>query len=422
MSPTDHLDALRIAVASRNWVLVDLVIAGMEYESQNRAEAHEPVAHDPRCVVFQHGICTCALFKESTIECCDQAYVCPQSNDTECLVHGGFDNCCAHPDCPGNVQGLKVLAKEFWDSLTTPQTESFTESQVAEELGVTLPPATQWDSYEQCPVPHCKAQRGNPCVSGGYAPTGVLPGDPMDEPHKRRNLIRQNKDQECEVLREGTHSSPPVPTPPHLITTAKCFKIDCSMCDEVDEKVKELDHPADCKCVNPECLLRWMDRAKVKEVDDQEPEPDSCPNCHDPKDCTRGVNCACCKSRPKQAVCIRYNACKYPDHSAVASCIMPCPDPTCVLVKHEGNHLQGGHVKKAQDPAKYAAAKEEDARQLKIINDAIERYEAEAEAIANQAPYPHCDHCPRVKPNGMNANVCLFESHSVPCVHCQEAK
>lgn len=34
---------------------------------------------------------------------CPEAYVCPQSGETECLCHGGFDCCCSHPDCPGNT-------------------------------------------------------------------------------------------------------------------------------------------------------------------------------------------------------------------------------------------------------------------------------------------------------------------------------
>lgn len=34
---------------------------------------------------------------------CPEEYVCPGSGETECLCHGGFDNCCDHPDCPGNL-------------------------------------------------------------------------------------------------------------------------------------------------------------------------------------------------------------------------------------------------------------------------------------------------------------------------------
>jgi hypothetical protein len=41
------------------------------------------------------------------------------------------------------------------------------------------------------------------------------------------------------------------------------------MCDEADEKVKEVDDPG-------------------------------CPNCHAPEDCTRGPNCACCKAKVKE--------------------------------------------------------------------------------------------------------------------------
>lgn len=36
-------------------------------------------------------------------DCCHRAYTCPSSGDRECLEHGGFDNCCKHPGCPGNL-------------------------------------------------------------------------------------------------------------------------------------------------------------------------------------------------------------------------------------------------------------------------------------------------------------------------------
>lgn len=35
------------------------------------------------------------------VETC-KVYVCPQTGETECPAHGGFNNCCAHPRCPGN--------------------------------------------------------------------------------------------------------------------------------------------------------------------------------------------------------------------------------------------------------------------------------------------------------------------------------
>jgi hypothetical protein len=34
--------------------------------------------------------------------CCDRTYVCRANGEQECLTHGGFDTCCAQPDCPGN--------------------------------------------------------------------------------------------------------------------------------------------------------------------------------------------------------------------------------------------------------------------------------------------------------------------------------
>lgn len=30
------------------------------------------------------------------------------------------------------------------------------------------------------PCPKCGVQAGEPCISGGYLPTGVLPGDPLE--------------------------------------------------------------------------------------------------------------------------------------------------------------------------------------------------------------------------------------------------
>lgn len=51
--------------------------------------------------------------------CCEQMYVCPTSGETECLTHGGFDNCCGHPQCPGNVkaQAERAPGEIDWDYL-----------------------------------------------------------------------------------------------------------------------------------------------------------------------------------------------------------------------------------------------------------------------------------------------------------------
>lgn len=40
--------------------------------------------------------------------CCERSYICPTSGESECTVHGGFDNCCDHPDCPGNREGKQA--------------------------------------------------------------------------------------------------------------------------------------------------------------------------------------------------------------------------------------------------------------------------------------------------------------------------
>ena len=46
-------------------------------------------------------------------ECCDKTYVCPESGERECPVHGGFKNCCDHPDCPGNKRLRKIAAGRY---------------------------------------------------------------------------------------------------------------------------------------------------------------------------------------------------------------------------------------------------------------------------------------------------------------------
>lgn len=33
-------------------------------------------------------------------ECCNWTYFCPEAKEKECIVHGGFDVCCEHADCP----------------------------------------------------------------------------------------------------------------------------------------------------------------------------------------------------------------------------------------------------------------------------------------------------------------------------------
>lgn len=55
--------------------------------------------------------------------CCVNAYVCPKSGETECLCHGGFDNCCDHPECPGNLDRdhYRILVV---DDLRTPLTST----------------------------------------------------------------------------------------------------------------------------------------------------------------------------------------------------------------------------------------------------------------------------------------------------------
>jgi len=44
--------------------------------------------------------------RRSRVEPCAgcPTYVCPTSGERECPIHGGFDVCCDHPQCPGARQ------------------------------------------------------------------------------------------------------------------------------------------------------------------------------------------------------------------------------------------------------------------------------------------------------------------------------
>jgi len=51
----------------------------------------------------EHWLNAATIFATVRSDCCAQAYTCPASGERECLEHGGFDNCCDHPECPGNL-------------------------------------------------------------------------------------------------------------------------------------------------------------------------------------------------------------------------------------------------------------------------------------------------------------------------------
>ncbi len=65
---------------------------------------------DGGCPMFLCPVCHPGAYERA---CCTYTYTCPGTGSSECTVHGGFDVCCDHPECPGNPEAAKNVVPPY---------------------------------------------------------------------------------------------------------------------------------------------------------------------------------------------------------------------------------------------------------------------------------------------------------------------